>query len=440
MLASWRSIGVLSVLTLLMGFLVQAAGTAVRQAPAPGSEDTTPGAAQVSSTQGSVTLRNAAVSGRWRVSAGRFIAVDFEDRHGNRTLTLPPGAFALTLGDGRVIGADAMRVIRGPVAARLAPDPRASRLAERSAGQQVTVVLESAAPALRVTWRALLRDGSHYLRQTVTIEAKTQDVAIAGVRLFDLDAAGSRVVGTVKGSPVVSGNLFLGFEHPLSEARVDGTHVVAAIARGVPVRPGTPVTYSSVIGVVRSGQLRRDFLRYVERERAHPYRTFLHYNSWYDLGYFSQYDEAGALDRIAAFGEQLHVRRGVTLDSYLFDDGWDDHASLWRFNQGFPRGFAPLRDAAARYGAAPGIWLSPWGGYGKPKQERLAARPRRRIRNQRWRLRAVGSALFRALPADVPRSDWRRMASTSSRSTAPATSMRRFRGAASTATSPRRSA
>jgi len=31
-----------------------------------------------------------------------------------------------------------------------------------------------------------------------------------------------------------------------------------------------------------------------------------------------------------------------------------------------------LKAEAARYGAAPGAWLSPWGGYGKPGEERLA--------------------------------------------------------------------
>jgi len=30
--------------------------------------------------------------------------------------------------------------------------------------------------------------------------------------------------------------------------------------------------------------MRRDFLAYLELERAHPYRTFLHYNTWYDIG------------------------------------------------------------------------------------------------------------------------------------------------------------
>ena len=39
---------------------------------------------------------------------------------------------------------------------------------------------------------------------------------------------------------------------------------------------------------------------------------------------------------------ELHQKRGVKLDSFLFDDGWDDHASLWGFNSGFPNGFTPL--------------------------------------------------------------------------------------------------
>ena len=118
--------------------------------------------------------------------------------------------------------------------------------------------------------------------------------------------------------------------------------------------------------------MRRGFLTYVERERAHPYRTFLHYNTWYDAGYFTPYDEPLVLDRINAFGQELHQKRGVTLDSSLFDDGWDNHSSLWGFNQGFPNGFTPIREAEAKYNAAPGVWMSPWGGYGKPKQERIA--------------------------------------------------------------------
>jgi hypothetical protein len=118
--------------------------------------------------------------------------------------------------------------------------------------------------------------------------------------------------------------------------------------------------------------MRRDFLAYLERERAHPYRTFLHYNSWYDLGYFTPYSATDAVDRINAFGRELTEKRGVKLDSFLFDDGWDKHDSLWKFNSGFPDGFTPLKQTAEKYGADPGVWMSPWGGYSKPKQERIA--------------------------------------------------------------------
>jgi hypothetical protein len=75
---------------------------------------------------------------------------------------------------------------------------------------------------------------------------------------------------------------------------------------------------------------------------------------------------------IDAIGTELVTRRGGVLSSFLFDDGWDDPATLWSFHSGFPDGFTRVRAAAARYGAAPGVWLSPWGGYGKPKEERVA--------------------------------------------------------------------
>jgi hypothetical protein len=186
----------------------------------------------------------------------------------------------------------------------------------------------------------------------------------------DVEAPGAFVCGTVAGSPIVSGSWFFAVEHPLSQS-VAGRRARASLARALPVKAGQTASASAVFGVTRAGQLRRDFLAYLERERARPYAPFLHYNSWYDLGYFTRFDEAGALAVIEAFGRELHEKRGVTLDSFLFDDGWDDRR-LWGFHEGFPRGFTPLRDAAARYGAAPGVWLSPWGGYGKPRAERLA--------------------------------------------------------------------
>jgi hypothetical protein len=127
-----------------------------------------------------------------------------------------------------------------------------------------------------------------------------------------------------------------------------------------------------VLGTSQPGQLRRAFLDYIESERPRPYKPFLHYNSWFDLGYGNRFDEAGALDRINAFGQQLVIARHVQLDSFLFDDGWDDPHTLWGFDSGFPNGFTKVGEAAAQYKAGIAVWLSPWGGYDEQKKERVA--------------------------------------------------------------------
>ncbi|MCK5834364.1 MAG: enterotoxin, partial [Lentisphaeria bacterium] len=132
-------------------------------------------------------------------------------------------------------------------------------------------------------------------------------------------------------------------------------------------------TGSMVIGAYPKGLLRRAFLGYLEKERVHPYRPFLNYNSWYDIGYFNKYNEHDALAVIKSFGEELVKKRGVKMDSLLFDDGWDDDETLWAFHAGFPRGFKNVSKLANQYGIKPGVWLSPWGGYGQPRTNRVNA-------------------------------------------------------------------
>jgi hypothetical protein len=320
---------------------------------------------------GRYQVADAAVTARWRVQNGRLRGVEFVDRMHVRTLKLEV-PFSVLTADGRVYETSNLRVQGEPKRRTLTATAGASRYAERLAGQAFDVSLVSDDGDLRLVWSVVLRDGSAYVRQRLTLTAVGRDLPIARVELFDLALPAARVEGTVKGSPAVDGNLYFGFEDPLSEIDVVYGRMTGYVDRQLPLKQGASVTYSSVIGVARAGQLRRDFLAYLERERAHPYRTFLHYNSWYDLGYFTPYDEAGALDRVNAFGRELHETRGVTLDSYLFDDGWDNHASLWGFNQGFPNGFSAVRTEAEKYGAEAGVWMSPWGGYDGPKKERIA--------------------------------------------------------------------
>jgi hypothetical protein len=318
----------------------------------------------------SFRLENQAIVVKWFVAEGRVSRLIVADRiHGTELSVGVP--FAILLKDGTIYNPDNLRLLGQPLRRELAPRPDASRMADRLHGEAFDLPLESGDHSLKVVWSLILLDGSSYLRQSFTITAAGADVAISRVELIDVPLAGAHVSGSVKGSPIVAGDLFLGFEDPLSQSKVTGERATAWMDRDLPLRAERSITYSSVIGVTRTGQMRRDFLAYLERERAHPYRTFLHYNSWYDLGYFTPYDRAGALDRVNEFGHELTQKRGVKLDSFLFDDGWDDHNSLWKFNDGFPVGFGEVKEAAEKYGADPGVWMSPWGGYSKPKKERI---------------------------------------------------------------------
>jgi len=325
----------------------------------------------VASVHGSsYKLSDHAIDAAWKIEDGKLVDLTVSEKLHNTTVQFTD-PFAVLLKDGTIYNAANLRVDGEPKMTELTPDPNASRYSDRLPGEQCTLALTSVDGNLHATWTVVLRDGSSYVRQYLTVTAGANDLPINRVQLIDVDLPGAHIVGSVKGSPIVAGDVYLGFEHPLSDSKVVENRATAYMDRDLPLKAGQSVTYSSVIGTTHTGQLRRDFLTYIERERAHPYRTFLHYNSWYDLGYFNAYDQTGVLDRINTFGQELHENRGVTLDSFLFDDGWDNHASLWSFNKGFPDGFIPVREAANKYGAAPGIWMSPWGGYDGPKKERV---------------------------------------------------------------------
>ncbi|MBS0662086.1 MAG: enterotoxin [Verrucomicrobia bacterium] len=221
--------------------------------------------------------------------------------------------------------------------------------------------------------------GVWYRRTEVTVtNTGPADLGLRRVVLFDspvadLDGGTARVVGQFSGSPVVTDRHFLGVEHPLAENRVADGRVTCALSLMQPLRPGESVTVTFVLGTYPPGQLRRWFLAYLERERARPYAPFLHHNNWYNRGGGRKFTEAEVLADIAVLGRELVAKRGVKLDGIVLDDGWDDVNSLWRFHSGWPEGLKNVTAAAARIGAAPGLWLSPWGGYSKAHDARIAA-------------------------------------------------------------------
>ena len=275
-----------------------------------------------------VSLQNDQVTAVWTTQGKRLRPLSLHDKKTGQQIPLRGELFRLVLTNGSFLNASEFK-LRGLVRTEaLAANPAASRFAERLRGRQVVAELASADGNIQVTWRGILRDGSRYLREEFSFAARKDQIPLNGIMLLDTPLVNARPTGTVDGSPVVTETAFFGVEHPLSINRGEMGYVRCFLPRGTSLLAGESYECSLVVGFVSKGQMRRGFLAYLERERAHPYRPFLHYNSWYDIGYFSKYDEKAALDVINAFGEELTVKRGARLDSFLFDDGWDDTEDL----------------------------------------------------------------------------------------------------------------
>jgi len=320
-----------------------------------------------------LTMQNAVIAVTWDLSADRFGLVEVVDRLSGETIRARTAeAFTVELAEGRSLVASQFRRAGEPTLEEIQPDADAVRQSCRFAGWQAAVPMVPDDVRIRLTWRASLRDQSNYVRQELTVEPTAGDLPLKGLTLIDIKAPGAQTCGEVDGSPVVAGPFFIACEHPMANNRVAEGTLTCRVPRYRPVEQGRTFTGTSVIGVAPAGQLRRAFLYYIERQRARPYSPFVYYISWFDIAAPDRkMNEKLCLDRIHAFGRELVKKRSVKLDAFVFDDGWDDNRTLWQFHSGFPNGFAPLQEAAAAYGAVVGTWISPWGGYGRAKAERL---------------------------------------------------------------------
>lgn len=137
------------------------------------------------------------------------------------------------------------------------------------------------------------------------------------------------------------------------------------------LRPDARVSGSLVLGVSPRGQLRRGFLAYLERERAHPSRAVLHYNTWYSVGTGDMYKAGDAQAAVEQVLKAL-AERGVHLDAMLLDDGWDDpDAALYEPSAQFAQGMQDFVSRMQELRVGLGVWFSPFGGYNEPRQRRL---------------------------------------------------------------------
>jgi hypothetical protein len=329
-----------------------------------------PGPARASLDGPQLILENAVLQARWDLTPGQLQFAEIVDRTTGARISLASPLLTVKLADGSELKSSTWRPVEKPALKRVERKPHAVRLADRSAAWQATLELTTADGRTRIRWQAILVDDANYVRQEVALLAH-EGARPVELGLLSGPAANAVTCGLVDGSPIVAGNFFLACEHPMARNEVAGNRAVCRLPLFESPASGLPRA-SAVVGVASAGQMRRAFLSYLNRQRARPYQPFIYYISWFDIaGPDVMMNQAQCVEVIRAFGDELAVKRGVKLNAFVFDAGWDDTQSLWQFHAGFPQGFAPLRGEAARYGAIVGTWISPFGGYGKPRKERL---------------------------------------------------------------------
>jgi hypothetical protein len=372
-----------------------------------------PGIAHARTDAYRLALDNDILSQEWRIDQGSLQALRIADRLHSATMELEGSeVFRIVLQDGTRLDASQFQIVGKPTVKLLKEFPDAAVLARHFPGRAFALTLASPDGTLQVNWQATLRDSSNAIRQEITLTAMKRELAIRDIILVEIPPDSVEVSGVVPGSPMVTENMFFAYEHPNAACSIQEFEETEAatsgdISTGYPaidfekryarsfltldsvLKPKESTTQSSVAGVVPRGQMRRGFLYYLERERAHPYRPFPHYNSWYDISWANlKFKEEDCVKVVESFGGELK-KRGVALDSYVWDDGWDDPATLWRpLKENFPNGFTPILETARKYDSALGFWMSPFGGYGQAAADRYmyGAKQGFEFKNERFAL------------------------------------------------------
>lgn len=333
-----------------------------------------PGEATVTNSLGhQIIFENNVIRMIWLNKGRRLSIKSFESKITHEKLNFAHSTlFELAMPDGSMITSNDFSMTDLQVSSDVENNTGETAYSNILAGVKCEAIFENQKFGLSVHWKAVLRDGSNYIRQFFTFEAN-DSLKVSKINLIKIPhKIDMQIEGIVDGSPMIHNNMFFALEHPMSQIEQNQTNSVAYISRLDPIFAANSFITSTVWGITPVNQLRRGFLYYLERERAHPYHQMLHYNSWYDLSWEDRtLNDSLCLERIKIFTDSLINKRHIQLDAFLFDDGWDNYKTLWQFNSGFPVGFSNLKKATEKSNAGLGVWISPWGGYDIRKTQRL---------------------------------------------------------------------
>lgn len=342
-----------------------------------------PGVAKITQKSNSYQLANKVLKASFINTGGKLYF------NGCSELGLQPDTelFKVLLGDGKTITASEMK-LEDVKMVTLAENPSAATASLRYAGKALEARFTY--KELSIVWRAVLRNGSHYLRTEMDIQA-AKDLPMEGIVAMNYLVAKNsaytapEVVGNTRGAILASNHIFAGLETPMglnsSKDEGNATHIEGLWRRNTTLKAGKTWNISSVVGLVAPKQLRRSFLAYSERERAVAWRPYPVYISWYELNidrnnaqapsYKGNMTVEQCTDVVSHWKTHFYDKYQMAPKAFVWDDGWDQYGT-WTFNPNFPNGFDEPANEAKKMGTGIGAWLGPVGGYGQSGEYRRA--------------------------------------------------------------------
>lgn len=342
-----------------------------------------PGVAKITQKANSYQLANKVLNASFINTGGKLYF------NGCSELGLQPDTelFKVLLGDGKTITASEMK-LEDVKMVTLAENPSAATASLRYAGKALEARFTY--EELSIVWRAILRNGSHYLRTEMDIQA-AKDLPMKGIVAMNYLVAKNsaytapEVVGNTRGAILASNHIFAGLETPMglnsSKDEGNATHIEGLWRRNTTLKAGKTWNISSVVGLVAPKQLRRSFLAYSERERAVAWRPYPVYISWYELNidrnnaqapsYKGNMTVEQCADVVSHWKTHFYDKYQMAPKAFVWDDGWDQYGT-WTFNPNFPNGFDEPANEAKQMGTGIGAWLGPVGGYGQSGEYRRA--------------------------------------------------------------------
>ena len=342
-----------------------------------------PGVAKITQKSNSYQLANKVLKASFINTGGKLYF------NGCSELGLQPSTelFKVLLGDGKIVTASEMK-LEDVKMVTLTENPSAATASLRYAGKALEARFTY--EELSIVWRAVLRNGSHYLRTEMDIQA-AKDLPMKGIVAMNYLVAKNsaytapEVVGNTRGAILASNHIFAGLETPmgLNSCKDEGnaTHIEGLWRRNTTLKAGKTWNISSVVGLVAPKQLRRSFLAYSERERAVAWRPYPVYISWYELNidrnnapapsYKGNMTVEQCADVVSHWKTHFYDKYQMAPKAFVWDDGWDQYGT-WTFNPNFPNGFDEPANEAKKMGTGIGAWLGPVGGYGQSGEYRRA--------------------------------------------------------------------